>query len=871
MTRILARLALSATLGLSLLAPAAAQRDKDADTYRKLFKKPETVPEFWTALRFEIDIGKYELAAAYLHQLLLRKPGDEDLVRLQETEGLTPLLNLRKVRVWSRNPKIDEQAHQDVEELIRQVTAAVRRKFSDADRIRRNIRALSAIPEERDYALRELYRSGAAAVPYLVDALRAASEPAEKVNLLYALRRLGPETLPPLLACLDSNDTALKLEVLDILRKRHLRRREAIIPQLWHLAASKSQPAEVRKKAQALLADLEEVPADRLTPAKVALTRQAERYYKHRQPFPDKAKVIVWRWDEKEKHPVAGWPGVPTLTATQAEEYWGAYYARQALDLDPSYRPAQVAMLCLALDKAMEKAGPAQPLSRAAPAVHGLVAKSSTDLLLDALERAMKEKRTPVVLAMVRALGERAEARARQPRGKGEPALVRALYYPDRRVQFAAAEALLAIPGDANPRTAARVVEVLARALTTETAERGRRRVLVAVANETWRDQVRDVVTRSRFDAVPAADSRQALRILRAGDVDAVLLDSTMPPGAAPVLAQLRADVDAAPIPVLLAAVPESRTARDLLAREVKARARLRAIRERTRSYQLMMRELADDLTAKVKKVEANKVMSSEEKVKAIHDLEAASEKDAQGIDKRYPEDVLLYKDIGRIEDELAKIAAAYDREARVREDQLARFAERYPNVTVVNAGLFTDVEGLEPRVRFAVGEAGAALSPPEQRDHAERAIRAMARLAVGTPAGYDIRPAAGAILAALRSDKFSQEGQLAAVVAASRLSGARPQSELAGVVREAARPGPVRVAAAAGLIRSIQRHGLAMKAAEAAPLRELARDPKLDADLKAQLAALVGVLRADDRRTGERLRDYRPGPPVKVAPPPKD
>src|SRR5262249_36186936 len=156
--------------------------------------------------------------------------------------------------------------------------------------------------------------------------------------------------------------------------------------------------------------------------------REAERYYRHDVHFPDRSGVTIWRWDNG--HVVPGWPGARTVPMTAAEEYWGIRFANQALALDPTYRPAQIALLSLALDKGAEKAGLPQPLSKGAPQVHALLATTSPELIDAVLERALDERRTPVVLNSVRTLGGLADPRSNRPSVKGEAVLVRALHYP---------------------------------------------------------------------------------------------------------------------------------------------------------------------------------------------------------------------------------------------------------------------------------------------------------------------------------------------------------------------------------------------------------------------------------------------------------
>jgi hypothetical protein len=271
---------------------------------------------------------------------------------------------------------------------------------------------------------------------------------------------MGPATIPPLLAALDSDSPLLKLDILDVLRERHARYAREVAPFLVYVAASKSELGLVRKKATSLLAEFLGVPADRLPIPKVALTRQAERYYQKKVTFADPKAVAVWRWDGKGL--VQGWPGATTVDADRAEEYYGLHFARQALALDPTYRPAQLVALSLAVDKAMARAGTPAKLP---PAVAELVARSNSSLLIEALERAIRDRRTGLVRALTRALADRGEVGPLGPKVGGEPVLVRALYYPDAAVQFAAADGLLRARAAVAPKTASRVVEVLNEAL----------------------------------------------------------------------------------------------------------------------------------------------------------------------------------------------------------------------------------------------------------------------------------------------------------------------------------------------------------------------------------------------------------------------
>jgi len=543
-------------------------KGSDEEDYRRLFKRPTNTAEYWNALQFEIEVGKYDLAAVHLRNLLRYKPSDTDLVKLADEVGMAAFLRLRNIRKWSDDAKTNKEALANVEALIQRVTEAVTKVRRDPERIQGYIKNLTASPEEHAYALKELAKSGAVVVPYLIDAVRQGS-PDERIRYLGALERLGPDTIAPLVAALDSNDSILKIDIIRILQKRYsastarLIQRE-VVPNLWFLADSPTQPAEVRRHAAAALSYFLEIPVDKLPPARVELTRLAEGYYLHRVSFADPNAVTIWRWDGQ--HVVEGWPGAPAVSADKAEEYYGIRFASQALLLDPAYEPAQVVLLSLILDKTQSKVGLSQALERVAPKVHDLLGTVGASLVNAVLERALREHRIAVIVGAVRDLGERKEIRALRPLVRGQPPLVQALYYPDRRVEMAAAEALLQIPDSAASLATTRVVEILRRAVAAippsgaekDQAEGQRPKVMVGYFNEDIRNRVAAAVAAAGYDAVPVASGREIMqRLGQASDIALLLFEEGLPnPGLAQLLGQLRADRFASQLPILLSAAP---------------------------------------------------------------------------------------------------------------------------------------------------------------------------------------------------------------------------------------------------------------------------------------------------------------------------
>lgn len=575
MYRILSRgaLVVGALVISSLALPLAAQELKDdpkwskgtravikqllakaEQEYQVFFKKPVEVVDFWAAINFELSVGKFDIAALHLDQLLNKQPADKvdaELLKIEDAEGFSTFLRFQNVRKWSDNPDIEKHSRKNADTLIARVTAALDKHLGDPERLKKFIDNLSAPePEVRAYAFAQLERARGRAAPYLVAELRRTAGKLEQSRILDAMVKLPPDIVPPLLEALnarsrkDAEDADLRLALLDVIRRRGDRR---AVPYLWHLSAAPKYPVKVRAAATATLAYLLERDVEALTPAKIALTRQAEELYRHKVRFLDPKRILIWRWTDEHKLD----PKAVELKASQYEEIFATRYLKQALELDPAYRPAQILFLSLTLERAYDGKLDQLLMGKTAPALDQLLLTVDADLVLEVLERALAEHNLAVILPAIRALGQRGEFRAAGPGTQGAAGpVVRALYYPDRRVQFAAANALLAIPSEPVPANAGRVVEVLRRFVAASPSPK----VLVAFAPNAEAAALRKQVKAAGFEPVLTADLKTTFAELhRAADVDAILLHPSVPENELPYLvAQLRADADVGLTPLLL-------------------------------------------------------------------------------------------------------------------------------------------------------------------------------------------------------------------------------------------------------------------------------------------------------------------------------
>jgi CheY-like chemotaxis protein len=450
------------------------------------------------------------------------------LLQIEEKEGLSSFLRLLAI------PELRD----DAKPLVERATAAAKRLRRDPERIARFVKNLSATPAERAFAMRELQKAGPVAVPYLIDALQANASSEARAPILLALVEMGPDSTPALAAAVAMDNADLQLQLLDVLRRRA---QPPAVPLLWFVSASDKYPPLVRDKAKEVIAYLLGIERALLPPATAALTKEAERYYQHQVRFGDPRAVTIWEWDGQH---VVG----RQATASQAEEYYGLLFAGQALKLDPGYVPAQVVFLSLTIDKAFERAMAGQP----SPDVRELVKTINPQLVNQTLARALDEHRVAVILGCITALGEFGDAQSLTSTQDRRPPLARALYYADRRVAMAAADAFLRTPGSGNSHHATRVLAILSRMAEIEMAPTA----LIASSDTDQANALAKVLRDQGFATHVETTGRRLLERLRqTADADLVFLDQAIVDPLLPnTLAQLRADVDYGLLPLIITA-----------------------------------------------------------------------------------------------------------------------------------------------------------------------------------------------------------------------------------------------------------------------------------------------------------------------------
>lgn len=546
-------------LALAVLAAAAAAQDA-----------PKTPAAAYRAAREYQQVGSLELAADAFKDFLNLKPADQDYLDLETKYGANVFQNLRNVPRWLPDAKKDEDFKKTViEGIIAGSMKANEKLLRDPKRLLQLVQNLGETREERDFAIQELNRSGDAVVPVLVENLRINTSAEYRIGALTAVTRLNADAVPGLVVATENVPDELKAGLIRALAARPdvialLGKADTnFAPYLWYLSASPpEESAALRTEATQVLRQLSGDRSDRQQ-ADVELVKYAQPMLDRKGQFATfdtvKNRVKVWLWDDGLKTVKA-----VELTPSQAEEQFGLKYLKWAIERRPGSDVAREMFLALATERAVERTS-FGTLAAGEPGVSQLLAAAPAGTLIGMLESALAEKKTALAFGLTQALGDRAEKSAAVPtvRDGGDPKpapLVKALSYPDPRVQLAAATALLKMPPVPHGANA-RVIDVLKRAAGGDAAppEGTVGKALVVDPLIVRGERVAGILRALGYQAELFGTGRDLLkRVNRTSDFDLILLDRhAAEPELKDLLTQLSANANTGRRPVLVVASPD--------------------------------------------------------------------------------------------------------------------------------------------------------------------------------------------------------------------------------------------------------------------------------------------------------------------------
>ena len=497
-----------------------------------LSTKPTSPDEMTRAAKTLADLDRPDLAKAFLKKVLGAGLDERQLAALQARFGSAMFVSMA-----ARGDLAPEG-----KQLAEAVLVAANRQKEDPARLTALIEQLRDPSAEVRYrAFVGLRQARGAATGPLLAVLADPNRSVEHTNVRAALARLGRDVMRPLVDALASDDLNVQIGAIGVLGE--LRAREAVVYLLAPYASPKSDP-RVREAARAALLKLVDKTPDKQQAAAL-LASQAERYFQRLEPIrtDESGLVKTWTWDTDNRQLRA-----TEYPADEASLVWAARLARDAYAVDPQSKDIRLLYLASMLERAVNDNGPDHPLSDAEGTPAAEAAQFGTAVMVQVLEYSTQNDHAKAATAAARILGQKGTADELLNRGSRPAPLVRAAKHKDRRLRFAAVEAILGL----NPRKPFAGSSDVLDALAFFARASGQRRVLVAATTKSEALRVSGYLAGMGYEFDTVTSGRELISLaIASADYELALVDASLKkPLADFSIQRLRQDYRSADLPV---------------------------------------------------------------------------------------------------------------------------------------------------------------------------------------------------------------------------------------------------------------------------------------------------------------------------------
>jgi len=391
----------------------------------------QSLEENWNDFLHYTKIGRLDLAKGYAQAILAGEPDPVKMLALSK-ENQPGYAILLKVNEAAPDAELAELSGK-ILDIIKQ-GRFIRR--TDPKIITEEIKRLSSTARGRLAAVKRLRDAGEYAVMYMLDAMADDSRKDELPNIVWALPQIGRDAIRPLVATLQTDNVAIKAEIIKALGKIGYPQSLAYLKYV----VEKDDSAELREIAEQSIRQID--AAALKLPATQLFYRLAEDYYYHAQSLAsaeDADFANIWfsdtagRWLAREK-----------VDRNYFNELMAMRACEWALKADPGF--GQAIGLWLAAYFKAEATGVSMPNYFGPGHAEAIVYATTAgpEYLHQTLARAIKDKNAYVALGAVEALATTAGAKSLLYRlGLTQP-LVEALSFDDRAVRYSAAIAIAA-------------------------------------------------------------------------------------------------------------------------------------------------------------------------------------------------------------------------------------------------------------------------------------------------------------------------------------------------------------------------------------------------------------------------------------------
>lgn len=391
----------------------------------------DSLEDDWGDFLHYTAIGRIDLAKGFGQKIIDSEPDPKELLKLSESNPKSYQILLR-VHAYSEEMR-------DVSGKILDIIEQGRyERRTDPKIILEEVKRLSSTIRGRITAEQRLKNAGEYAIPYMLDAIADSERQDEMPYVIGALPKVGKDAIRPLVAALQTDNVALKPEIVRALG-------EIGYPQsLGYLKYIIENDSDAGLKELAKQAILKiDSSALQLSAAELFF-KTAQDYYYHKESLaPQPGQYAnIWFWDEDQA----------ALTREQVgHEYFHEMMSMRscewALKADENIGKA-IALWIAAFFKA-ESTGLEQPSYFAAGHADAITyaMTAGPEYLHQTLARALKDENDYVALWTVEALAANAGQKSLLCRFGTEQPLVKALSFADTSVRYSAAIAI----GSANP------------------------------------------------------------------------------------------------------------------------------------------------------------------------------------------------------------------------------------------------------------------------------------------------------------------------------------------------------------------------------------------------------------------------------------
>jgi HEAT repeat protein len=510
-----------------------------------LLVEPKTPEESFAAALLMIDLARVDLAQKYLEQFEASSPDDAMLMKMRDKHGTGEFLKLSRIK--------DLQPLSS--QLLERLNAASRKQSEDPVFVDGLLERLGKNPSLREIAIAELKNAGPRAVPLVIRQMGRPEAAEQQDTYSYALIRMGRQIVPPLLGALDSPQERIRASAISVLTA--LEAKEAV-PHLWFAAFSEDQPLGVRISAQKALAKLVG-PSDKLdrlssVAASAELRRLSRMLFENPNLLPteEDGTVTIWGWSDQED------TVIPRSYSPQiASMLMSSRFASQSLAMSPDQPEPQRQYLAAVLGLEVLQNGWDKPREPLPGTAMYLAVTAGEETVASVLTDALTADQPATAVAALEILGQiGTREQLLGHKGVKSPVLA-ALNSPDRRVQFAAAVAILRIEPRQAFANSGRVVSILSRALT----DPGKSMAVVMDADTSRSSQVGAYLAELGYESVSAQTGREGFeKAATTAGVEVMLVHANVARWElTQTLANVRADSRTAIVPIVIYGNEESR------------------------------------------------------------------------------------------------------------------------------------------------------------------------------------------------------------------------------------------------------------------------------------------------------------------------